>query len=139
MIVLALLAPLALASQASACTCAPESEAERFADSDGAVVVRLSEVIDSEPSSDGEKHTYRVLRVFKGPPSLERRESLTLVTSSQSSACGLGRGRASRGLYLYGRPGRWGSDRCSQTTPRAMRHAAARAGGDRRFGRPFCT
>jgi hypothetical protein len=128
-LVAALLAGLALAPEAGACSCAPAPEAERFAGSDGAVVVRLSEVIDSDPNFGGEKHVYRVLRVYKGPPSLHRRETLTLETPSDSGACGLGRGEGRRGLYLHGRPGRWNSSLCSQTTPERMRRAERRADG----------
>ncbi len=135
--VVALLASLTLAPQASACSCGAGPEEDRFAGSDGAVVVRLSKVIEVDPGVL-EKHVYRVLRVYKGPPSLERRERLTLETSNQSAACGLGTGTQRRGLYLYGRPGRWASSSCSQTTPEKMRRAASRAGNRTMSGARTC-
>ncbi len=96
---------------------------------DGAFVGRLVKVRPVPPRREAD-FIYRVEAVYKGKRRLRRGRLVTVRSSRDGAACGLGGGVGSRyGLLLYRRKGepRWSSGLCSIMSPRNMR-LGARAG-----------
>jgi hypothetical protein len=113
---------LAAAEQARACSCASEPVEQQSADA--AIVAKL---VDADRLSAAEfKLRYRVKRVLKGAPGLDRGESLTLRSHALKASCGLPRRRdRTYGLLLDWRKKRLTASLCSVVSPKRLRSAAS--------------
>jgi hypothetical protein len=110
------------AESALACTCAAQRVDEQLAAADAALVGKLVDV--NRVSSGGIRLEYRVRRVFKGAPGLDRGESLTLRSAGTAAACGLPRKKDKRyGLLLDRRKKRLTANLCSVVSPKKLRRA----------------
>jgi hypothetical protein len=99
-------------------------------------VGRLVEVREVNPPAEGEPISsadpvdfiYRVGRVYKDGPGINRGRRVRVRSARNSASCGLD-DRTGRlvGLYAHRQKRRWHSGSCLTTTPRRMRRAAARA------------
>jgi hypothetical protein len=131
------LAGLAFAGSALACSCAPAAPSESLARSDAAIVGRLIEV---EPMGVAHaRYRYRVLRVYRGRGTIERGAVLTVLSPRGSASCALPDRLGRRyGLFLLGEGGHWASGLCAVISPRRLRaaaehrrvHASASAGNE---------
>jgi hypothetical protein len=111
------------AEQAMACSCIATSTRDALEQSDAALVGKLVEV--DRVSNDTLKLSYRVKRVFKGPPGLNRGDRLTLRSLDSEAACGLPHRRDKRyGLLLDRRNKRLTANLCSVVPPKKLRRAA---------------
>ena len=126
---MALLASLALAGSASACSCAPLT-AKSVKKADAAAVMRLDEVDETGGGSYDEgsgkaAFTYTVGKVVSGKK-LDKGDSVTIESNTSSAACGLPKREGKRyGLVLKRRRnGEWTSNLCSSTTPRQLQKLA---------------
>ena len=122
--VLVVLAMLAFAASATACSCAPQAPAQSLREADGAIAGRLVKVLPH-----GALHAvyrYEVRHVYKGGGSIEAGKMLDVHGSRRAAACALPRrtGR-SYGLFLFQRQGRWFGGICGVISPRRLRLAAA--------------
>lgn len=122
-LVLVVLAMLVLASDAIACSCAPQAPAEALEESDAAVVARLVKVLPH-----GKLHAdyrYEVQRVYRGAATIDKGEMLTVRSGRRAAACALPRRlHHAYGLFLARRQGRWLGGICGVIEPRRLRHAA---------------
>jgi hypothetical protein len=125
---LAILAALFFAGSARACSCAQIAPSEALRQADGAIVGRLVKVV---PRDAGQADfRYRVRSVYKGGPAIALGETISVRGSRQSAACGLPSRTGRRyGLLLAEEEGLWFGGLCGLISPRALRSAAARAGG----------
>jgi len=136
-VIVGVVAWLAPASPALACSCAsPDKPTLRGLDA--AVTARLVDVDPKEPPPSGSfsykaKHTYKLLRVYKGSRTYNLREGETLVLRTTAEAsCGLPSNEGRRyGLGLYEGRGELNGSLCSTISPREMRRAAERSGNAR--------
>ena len=122
-----LFASLLGADTAMACSCVPPNERKMLADSDGAFVGRLVAVrpVESGPRAD---FVYRVGRVYKRGPGLQRGRRVRVRSIRDEATCGLpSRTGELYALFLQRRNHRWHSNLCLTTTPRRMRRAAENA------------
>jgi hypothetical protein len=112
------------AESAMACSCATEPVKQQLADADAAVVAKL---VDADRlSADQFKLRYRVKRVVKGAPGLDRGESLTLRSHALKASCGLPRRKdRAYGLLLDRRKKRLTASLCSVVSPKRLRSAAS--------------
>jgi len=117
------LAMLAFAASAAACSCAPQAPAESLREADGAVVGRLVKVLPHGPLHA--VYRYEVLHVYKGGGAIEAGRMLDVHSSRRAVACALPRrtGR-SYGLFLSRRSGRWFGGICGVISPQRLRGAA---------------
>ena len=115
---------LAFAASASACSCAPQTPAESLGEADGAVVGRLVKVLPHGPLHA--VFRYEVSHAYKGDGLPAVGQMLDVHSSLGGAACGLPRrtGR-SYGLFLVRRKGRWFGGICGVVAPRRLRAAAA--------------
>jgi Tissue inhibitor of metalloproteinase len=112
------------AESALACTCAAQRVDDQLANADAALVGKLVDVDRVSPGSV--KLKYRVKRVFKGAPGLDRGDKLTLRSPASGAACGLPRKKNKRyGLLLDRRRKRLTANLCSVVSPKKLRRAAA--------------
>ena len=114
---------LALAGDASACSCAPQPPAESLREADGAVVGRLVRVLPHGPLHA--VFRYEVRNVFKGAGSIDAGRMLDVRSARRGAACGLPR-RADRnyGLFISRHGGRWFGGLCGVIAPQRLRAAA---------------
>jgi hypothetical protein len=121
-LVLVVLAVLAAASEAMACSCAPQAPAESLREADAAVTAQLVAVLPHGPSQA--LYRYEVRRAYKGAERIETGQMLDVHSSRRSAACALPR-RIGRvyGLFLLARHNRWFSSICRVVSPRRMRWA----------------
>lgn len=120
---LAVVAALAAAGGAQACSCAQLAPGDALRQADAAVVGELLEVV---PRGGGlADFRYEVRRVYK---SARRIGSTVAVRSTtQSAACGLPARTGRRyGLLLDRSGGRWRGGLCGVIAPRRLRAAAER-------------
>lgn len=109
--------------QALACSCVGGRIDDRVAQADAAIVARLVDV--DRVTTGGVKLEYRVKRVFKGAPGLDRGESLTIRSPATGASCGLPRKKDRRyGLLLARRRQRLTANLCSVVSPKKLRRAA---------------
>ena len=130
----ALVIALVAAESAQACSCVPPRPRQQLKQADGAFVGRLLAVREVDPPAEGEPissadptdYIYRVGRVAKGGPGLQRGRKVRVRSVRDSATCGLpaGRGRL-YGLFLTRRQGRWHSSLCSVVSPADMPAAGA--------------
>jgi hypothetical protein len=120
---LVVLAMLAFATSAAACSCAPQPPSESLRQADGAVVGRLVKVLPHGPLHA--VYRYEVLHVYKGGDVIEAGKMLDVHSSRRAAACALPRrtGR-SYGLFLSQRNGRWFGGICGVISPKRLREAA---------------
>jgi hypothetical protein len=105
---------LALATDASACSCAPVDLVRDLPRSDGAFV---GSVLEHRLEGSTAIYLFRVEQVYKG----EIENRIEVVTPSDSAACGLELGVGQRaGLLLTRESGEWRSGLCSQVDPSAF-------------------
>jgi len=118
---------LVCAGSALACSCAPSTPAESLAGSDAAVAARLLGV---EPlGASRARYRYEVLRVYRGPETLEPGSVLAVWSPRGSAACALPDGVGRHfGLFLLGEGGRWASGLCGVVSPRRLWAAARKPG-----------
>jgi hypothetical protein len=121
--VLVVLAMLALADGAMACSCAPQAPAEALEQSDAAVVARLVKI-----SPHGKLHAdyrYEVRQVYRGPETMDKGQMLTVRSGRRAATCALPRRLGHvYGLFLAHRQGKWFGGICGVVEPRRLRHAA---------------
>ena len=132
-LLLVLAATLGVASAAEACSCVFEPPARQLKRADAAVVARQVAVRPTlgEPTAD---FVYRVGRVVKRAPGLQRGRRISVRSLSGSSVCGLDPDIGQlAGMFLYRKAGRWRTSACGQLSPRKMR----RLGGGRAAASPF--
>jgi hypothetical protein len=120
---LVVLAALAFAASAAACSCAPQPPAESLREADAAVVGRLVKVLPHGPAQA--VYRYEVRQVYKGVEKIEEGRMLSVHSARRGSACALPR-RVGRGygLFLLGRHGRWFGGICRVVSPERMRRAS---------------
>ena len=105
---------LALATDASACSCAPVDLVRDLPRSDGAFV---GSVLEHRREGSTAIYLFRVEQVYKGD--IENR--IEVVTPADSAGCGLELGVGQRaGLLLTREGGEWRSSLCSQVDPSAF-------------------
>lgn len=121
---------MALAANATACSCARQSAEEGLREADAAIVGRLVEVVPrARMRAD---YRYEVIRVYRGPRRVERSETLTVRSARQGAACGLPQGTGRRyGLFLSEGRGRWWGGLCGVVEPSELRRAAQGRAGAR--------
>ena len=106
-----------------ACSCDTQPVNAQLAGADAAVVATL--VTADRVSDDEFKLRYRVRRVLKGAPGLDRGESLTLRSHALKASCGLPRRKdRTYGLLLDRRKKRLTASLCSVVSPKKLRRAA---------------
>jgi hypothetical protein len=128
--------PLLTADAALACSCLAEPDRDKLEAADAAFVGRLVEVREVHPPAEGEvtssgdpvDYIYRVGRVYKDGPGINRGRRVRVRSARDAGACGLD-DRIGRlvGLFAYRRHHRWHSNSCLTTTPRRLRRAAGGA------------
>jgi len=120
---------MALASGASACSCAPQAPGESLQQSDAAIVGRLVAVRPvGRLRAD---YRYEVWRVYRGG-GIEPGEMLTVRSARRASACALPRRLDRRyGLFLFRGGSRWQGGICGVIGPRRLAHAAQGQAGAR--------
>jgi hypothetical protein len=123
------LAVLVAASEAMACSCAPQAPAESLREADAAVTARLVTVLPHGPGQA--LYRYEVRRVYKGTEKLEAGQMLGVHSSRRSAACALPR-RTGRtyGLFLITRHSRWFGSICRVVSPKRMRWGAQSQSAD---------
>ena len=105
---------LALATDASACSCAPVDLVRDLPRSDGAFV---GSVLEHRREGSTAVYLFRVEQVYKG----EIENRIEVVTPADSAGCGLELGVDQRaGLLLTRAGGKWRSSLCSQVDPSAF-------------------
>ncbi len=121
--VLVVLAMLVPASDAIACSCAPQPPAESLREADGAIVGRLVRVLPH-----GSLHAvfrYEVRHVYKGAESIDAGQMLDVRGARRTAACGLPhRTDRTYGLFLSHAHGRWFGGICGVIAPQRLRAAA---------------
>jgi hypothetical protein len=122
-LVLIVLAMLAVAEGAGACSCAPQPPGESLREADGAVVGRLVKVLPH--GALNAVFRYEVRHVYKGDGSIAEGQMLDVRGARRTAACGLPRrtGR-SYGLFLSRRGGHWFGGICGVVSPQRLRGAA---------------
>lgn len=127
---------LAGADAASACSCVQVPLREQLKSSDAAFVGRLVAVREVDPPAEGETissgdpmdYVYRVGRVYKDGPGINRGKRVRVRTVRSEATCGLpNRPRELIGLFLQRRSHRWHGSLCASATRRQMRRALASA------------
>jgi hypothetical protein len=126
LLAVALLAP----ASAQACSCAAIAPETRLAQSDGAVIAKLIEVLPrGRYLAD---YRYRIKEAFKARRRLRPGRLLTIRAPVSSATCGLPHDRrGSYGLFLRRSRGRWHAGLCDVVSGREMREAAAGRAGAR--------
>ncbi len=125
---LTVVAALAAAQSAMACSCVTVPAGEKLRQSEAAVVARLLEVRpveggDNAPSSaDPTDFVYRTGRVVKGRSRLRKGRRLIVRSARDDASCGLsGRVGQLTGLFLARDEDRWTSGSCQEVAARQMR------------------
>ena len=129
----ALAVPLLSADAALACSCVPVKVREQLEASDAAFVGRLVAVREVDPPAEGEPigsgdpmdYVYRVGRIYKDGPGINRGRRVRVRSVRDEATCGLP-GRVGRliGLFVSRSQHRWHGNFCRTTTPRKMRRGA---------------
>jgi hypothetical protein len=125
--------PLLAADSASACSCATPNVREQLKASDAAFVGRLVDVREVDPPAEGESissgdpmdYVYRVGRIYKDGPGINRGRRVRARSVRDEATCGLpNRVGELIGLFVDRRHHRWHGNLCLTTTPRKMRRGA---------------
>ena len=131
---------LVAASPVMACSCVHVPLREQLKSSDAAFVGRLVAVREVDPPAEGETissgdpmdYVYRVGRIYKSGPGINRGRRVRVRTVRGEETCGLPNGPGELiGLFLQRRGHRWHGSLCATATRRQMRRAlesASRAG-----------
>jgi hypothetical protein len=113
-IVVVLVAALALAADALACSCAPVDLVRDLPLADGAFI---GTVLERRVEGQTATYRFRVEQVYKGD--IENR--VDIVTPADGAACGVEAAVGQRvGLLLTRRGGAWRSSLCAQVDPAAF-------------------
>jgi hypothetical protein len=117
------LGALVFAGSARACSCVSLGAREAMRQADAAIVGRLVKVIPrSESRAD---YRYRVRRVYKSGPGIQRGRMISVRSAGDSAACGLpDRVGRNYGLLLSRDEGIWTGGLCGVRRPGALDSAA---------------
>lgn len=125
--------PLLAVDSAVACSCVPINVREQLKASDAAFVGRLVEVREVNPPAEGEPvgtgdpmdYIYRVGRIYKDGPGINRGRRVRVRSVRGEATCGLpSRVGELIGLFVDRRHHRWHGSLCLTTTPRKLRRGA---------------
>ena len=134
---LIVVAVLAVAESAMACSCAIVPPREKLRQADGAVVARLLEVRpvedgdNTQSSADPTDFVYRTGKVAQGRSRLRKGRRLVVRSARDDASCGLsGRVGELTGLFLTRDEDRWTSGSCHEIAASQMRRLMrSKAGG----------
>lgn len=116
-----------------ACSCAPGRDRDKLKAADAAFVGRLVAVREVDPPAEGEPigsgdpmdYIYRVGRIYKDGPGINRGRRVRVRSVRSEATCGLPSFTGELfGLFVNRRNHRWHGNLCLTTTPRRMRRAA---------------
>ncbi|MEJ7876269.1 MAG: hypothetical protein WKF62_06380 [Solirubrobacterales bacterium] len=123
------LVALAMASSASACSCAEPTEPETLEGYDAAITARLVDVVPVQ--GDRERLIYRVLRVYKGMRRFDEGD-IFQQTNDKFSSCQIPSREGRRyGLRLRKFRHKLTTSACAKFGPKSLREAAQRSGNAR--------
>jgi hypothetical protein len=133
----ALAAPLLAADTAMACSCVPLKPREQLKASDAAFIGRLVAVREVDPPAEGEPigtgdpmdYVYRVGRIYKDGPGINRGRRVRVRSVRDEATCGLPDQVGELiGLFAQRQNRRWHGNLCLTTSARKMRRALESAG-----------
>lgn len=116
-----------------ACSCAEGRDRDKLKAADAAFVGRLVAVREVDPPAEGEPigsgdpmdYIYRVGRIYKDGPGINRGRRVRVRSVRSEATCGLPNFTGELfGLFVNRRNHRWHGNLCLTTTPRRMRRAA---------------
>ena len=132
--------PLLGADAAMACSCVPLKPRKQLKASDAAFIGRLIEVHEVNPPVEGAgistgdpvDYVYRVGRIYKDGPGINRRRRVRVRSVRGEATCGLpNRIGKLIGLFVQDRNHRWHGNLCLTMTARKMRRALEGASATR--------
>jgi hypothetical protein len=132
--------PLLGADATMACSCVPLKPRQQLKASDAAFIGRLIEVHEVSPPVEGAgistgdpvDHVYRVGRIYKDGPGINRRRRVRVRSVRGEATCGLpSRIGELIGLFVQDRNHRWHGNLCLTMTARKMRRAFEGASASR--------
>jgi hypothetical protein len=139
--------PLLGADTAMACSCVPLKPREQLKASDAAFIGRLVAVREVDPPAEGEPvgtgdpmdYVYRVGRIYKDGPGINRGKRVRVRSVRDEATCGLPDQVGELiGLFVQRRNHRWHGNLCLTTSARKMRRAFDSAGSAGSPGSPGC-